>query len=73
MPTKLTPHMQLALSLLQQQKRSGDTQWEGWGLMVTERQYELVDGQARIWYGTALGLQRRGLVVTDSMGRVKLR
>jgi Flp pilus assembly protein TadD len=62
--------MQLALD---QAAPANYETWEGWGVMLTEYGNRVEDGQARIYYRTALALEKKRVVELDyQYGRVRL-
>jgi hypothetical protein len=66
---KLTPAQKLAVKCL----REGDDYDDGWGIMVTNFSSRVEDGQAWIYFKTALRLEAKGVVELDTrFGRLRL-
>lgn len=69
----LTPAQKRAVAALREQEAISDPTWEGWGVMLTTYGSRVEDGQARIYFKTALVLERKGVVELDyRFGRVRL-
>jgi hypothetical protein len=66
---QLTPAQRRARDLL----RECDAYADGWGIMVSPGPTTAEDGQAWIYFRTALAMERRGIVELDvRFGRVRL-